>query len=271
MIPDSISKNFFISHSNIFSSVMLRSRLKESFEFIQAYRMETFDYINDDEFIKRLLVVYGRRKAWQETILTALCDTFGGAWYFEGGRMGGTRKKSLAGSKGIMRYYVCAMSEDSKIIEKTFKQILTHVSHDVKNVVSNIPRSSKLSYEFRQAYANDVLIAAKNISNIKLTKLRNRTYKAQCMLKKAGHKTASEHPIEFYKEKQAKFRRILTRTIEEKNVIYNNDSRFMIQVKPRDSKAYVYRTLMNVKNVNKALHYYNECNAKWKRFVVVSP
>lgn len=83
--------------------------------------VESRGEVVSEPFVRDIVSQGGRRLAWQEWILMALCTHYGGAFYFssyrsggEGGRGGGK------GAKGTQSYTVLARKSDFEIIKYMF-------------------------------------------------------------------------------------------------------------------------------------------------------
>ena len=99
---------------------------------IQEHRLSIADLQAQDEtkaepFARKEVHEGGRRLAWAETILHALCNHYGGCFYLSTGRSGGFRSAGAPGSKGCTTYTVLARESDLSIIEYMYNYLFKEV------------------------------------------------------------------------------------------------------------------------------------------------
>ena len=81
-----------------------------------------------EPFVSKRVSQGGRRLGWKETILHALCKTYGGAFFFTSYRTGGCGGRGGGeGGKGVQYYTVVAQESDAAIIE----YMLSYLSGEV--------------------------------------------------------------------------------------------------------------------------------------------
>lgn len=91
-------------------------------KLIQEYRisqaqLEASKEIHSEPFVRNEVLKGGRRLAWHETIINALCTHYGGAFYFSSRRIGGEHSAGAPDSKGACSYTVIARESDFAIID----------------------------------------------------------------------------------------------------------------------------------------------------------
>lgn len=96
-------------------------------KLIQAHRLSQADLESKGEsaepYVRAVVHKGGRRLAWQEVLLSALCNHFGGCFYYTSGRVGGVAGQGRNGSKGESSYTVVATESDAAVIEYMFNYL----------------------------------------------------------------------------------------------------------------------------------------------------
>lgn len=99
---------------------------------MQAYRidqamLESVDVSKCEPFVELVVSKGGRRTAWREMVLRALCDHYGCAFYFSSYRVGGERSAGAPGSRGIQTYTVVGRKSDADIVDYMFHYLTSEV------------------------------------------------------------------------------------------------------------------------------------------------
>lgn len=81
-----------------------------------------------EALVTRIVSEGGRRTAWRETLLWALCAHYGCAWYLHSQRVGGQdHTRGRKGSSGRQYYTVVGTESDTQIVEYMFKHLTDEV------------------------------------------------------------------------------------------------------------------------------------------------
>lgn len=94
-------------------------RIMQEYRITQAM-LEAQDVGAAEPFVRKVVEEGGRRTAWREVVLAALCDHYGCCWYYSSYRVGGERSAGAPGSKGRQSYTVVGRKSDTDIVDYMF-------------------------------------------------------------------------------------------------------------------------------------------------------
>jgi len=99
-------------------------RIMQSYRITQAM-LEAESGKPLEQIVRKVVSQGGRRTAWREVLLYALCLHYGCAWYLQSNRVGGSYGQGAPGSKGQQSYTVVGRESDTQIVDYMFRHLET--------------------------------------------------------------------------------------------------------------------------------------------------
>ena len=109
------------------STEEMHSAMKIADALMQQHRLslaevESAGDVQAEAFVEKSILKCGKRSAWRETIIWALCQHYGGAWYW------GSLGRSAYDGKGQVSYILVAKESDCEIIDYMFNYLESEIS-----------------------------------------------------------------------------------------------------------------------------------------------